>query len=812
MKKRIVAALLSTVLCCSVVGEVCAADFQAAETQETEFTAEEIPEEAAASVSEDAGGSAVPDAAVEADAAAVDVEEAAPETETQASAVQEENREVQPEPFTAGEEAALLFVDGVTAPAEAGSEGQDMETPSGDTEFSWTDWERTNEGRYRLRKKTAGEAEADAYYTAADGMVEITTRTETGASYTGQYLFDAEGFMVTGASGEYYFDGVWDVTDSSGYPVAAAGESAEAVGLTPWNSSLGQMRRSAWRWEHATGTFHYYGSNGKAVSIPSLEEQYKAEGKYTGYFEIHGEYYCLDSSGAPRTGSIQLTAGGSTNSYYFQETKDSTGVYGKMFHNGWMRTPGKRGERWLYYDTGASHPGNIGRLHTHGTKVTYLDTAVKGKSLYMIDKYGYILKSSMKKAENGFYYLTDRKGRVYKNRLVTYKGNQYYVGKYGKRADWTNSWHRCSGAGNRIYYFGRKPGRIVKKTGWQKVMVNGKFYGWFYFAKSGNHYVNTLTKNGYYYRENGKLASGPVRVGKHMYFFERSTASVRAGKMIKNQLITDGSNIYCAGPTGILRKNGWRTVGGQAYYFKQYKAVKNTFIKRNGVYGYLDNTGRFTTGWVIENDKKNLVRYIDPTKKGFVTDTSRVINGLRYYFDKDGYRINDLTDRIPGPYSLVVDRVNGVVTVYNADRSIPVRSMRVSVGRAETPSPVGTFYLSRGARWQPLMGNSWGQYGTLVTGNVLFHSVPAGSPDPYALPAGEYNLLGSPASHGCLRLCVADAKWIYENCNGARTTVLDGTYREEEVFKGPLGRKPLTGLVAPYTYDPTDPALPENQK
>ena len=210
---------------------------------------------------------------------------------------------------------------------------------------------------------------------------------------------------------------------------------------------------------------------------------------------------------------------------------------------------------------------------------------------------------------------------------------------------------------------------------------------------------------------------------------------------------------------------------------------------------------------MIENDSKNLVRYIDPSKKGFVKNTSCVIDGLRHYFDADGYRINDVTDRVAGPYSVTVDRVNGVMTVYNSNRTIPVKSIRVSVGLPSTPTPVGTFRLSRSARWQPLMGNSWGQYGTHVTGNVLVHSVPGGSPDVYALPAGFYNMLGEPASHGCIRVCVADSKWVYESCNGSAITIFDGTARSEEVFKGPLGRNPLVALRAPYTFDPTDPSI-----
>ncbi len=563
----------------------------------------------------------------------------------------------------------------------------------------------------------------------------------------------------------------------------------------------------SWRWDQASGAFSYYDPSGNQVALSQLDQEYQAQGKYTGYYLIDGNYYCLDEHGVPRTGMIQLTANGVTSTYYFQEEKDAYGIAGRMFYGGWLCRQTDQGEKWQFFNTGRDNVADLGKLYEHGTIVTKLDPAVKGDRSYLLDKNGYILKNAMKKAENGKYYLTDAQGQIYINKIVTYKGSKYYVGKYGSRATWKNCWHRCTGAGNRMYYFGKTPGKIVKKTGWQKVTVNGKFYGWFYFTKNGNHYKNKLLKSGYYFRENGKLAGGMYKVGKKTYFFTPSTSSKRNGKMVKGRLATDGTNWYYAYKTGVLRKSGWQKVKGNSYYFKNYKAVRNTFIKKGSTYGYLDNTGRFTTGWVIENDSKNLVRYIDPSKKGFVKNTSCVIDGLRYYFDADGYRINDVTDRVAGPYSVTVDRVNGVMTVYNSNRTIPVKSIRVSVGLPSTPTPVGTFRLSRSARWQPLMGNSWGQYGTHVTGNVLVHSVPGGSPDVYALPAGFYNMLGEPASHGCIRVCVADSKWVYENCNGSAITIFDGTARSEEVFKGPLGRNPLVALRAPYTFDPTDPSI-----
>jgi peptidoglycan hydrolase-like protein with peptidoglycan-binding domain len=75
-----------------------------------------------------------------------------------------------------------------------------------------------------------------------------------------------------------------------------------------------------------------------------------------------------------------------------------------------------------------------------------------------------------------------------------------------------------------------------------------------------------------------------------------------------------------------------------------------------------------------------------------------------------------------------------------------------------------------GRRWHYFMEFSiWAQYAFSIEGDILFHSVlfnrKGGSPT----YASVYNL-GRRASHGCIRLAVENAKWIYENC--ARGTVV----------------------------------------
>ena len=123
----------------------------------------------------------------------------------------------------------------------------------------------------------------------------------------------------------------------------------------------------------------------------------------------------------------------------------------------------------------------------------------------------------------------------------------------------------------------------------------------------------------------------------------------------------------------------------------------------------------------------------------------------------------------PIPYALTVDVKNQAVIAYeldeNGEHTIPVRFMICSTGTVSTPSDIGTFILDgTKARWAffSLYG-SYAQYWTKINADIAFHSVIYNEVDLYALNRKSYNMLGSRASHGCIRLLNHDALWIYEN-------------------------------------------------
>lgn len=191
-------------------------------------------------------------------------------------------------------------------------------------------------------------------------------------------------------------------------------------------------------------------------------------------------------------------------------------------------------------------------------------------------------------------------------------------------------------------------------------------------------------------------------------------------------------------------------------------------------------------------------------KNGWYYET---LNGKTYKL----YYINDVLQKdVSGvigrqsSYKAEVNRTTCTVTIYAKDGAngyiIPVKVFACSVGLPSTPTPTGTYYTSVKYRWHELMGPSYGQYCTRIVGEVLFHSVAGSNMTSYNLSATEYNKLGSPASHGCVRLCVRDAKWIYDNCSlGMETRIYDSSY------PGPFGKPATIKIPASQNWDPTDP-------
>lgn len=148
-------------------------------------------------------------------------------------------------------------------------------------------------------------------------------------------------------------------------------------------------------------------------------------------------------------------------------------------------------------------------------------------------------------------------------------------------------------------------------------------------------------------------------------------------------------------------------------------------------------------------------------------------------------------------YEIKVNKQESCVTIYRD--GVPIKAMTCSPGDS---TPTGTFTLKGKWRWLGLMGGVQGQYVSQIQGNYLFHSVLYDTRDPRTLFASSYNNLGKRVSHGCVRLRVADAKWIYDNCpSGTKVTIYNSS------DPGPLGKPVLDKIPSNQKWDPSDPSI-----
>ena len=157
------------------------------------------------------------------------------------------------------------------------------------------------------------------------------------------------------------------------------------------------------------------------------------------------------------------------------------------------------------------------------------------------------------------------------------------------------------------------------------------------------------------------------------------------------------------------------------------------------------------------------------------------------------------------PYYIRINRALNTVTIYSLNDKgdyEPYFAMVCSTGAA---TPLGTYTTFGKSRWRLLYGPCYGQYATDIVGDILFHSVPYYTQWEGDLEYNEYNKLGTSASMGCVRLCVRDALWIYNNCPIG--TVVE--FYDDWNSPGPLG-KPGSAYIDPESpnrgWDPTDPS------
>lgn len=593
----------------------------------------------------------------------------------------------------------------------------------------------------------------------------------------GGWTYEENGIPLTGLqtlNGKtYYFDvagvlqtGFQIVNGTDRYYFNPNGETP-ALGL-------GTQMQSVWIEDSSTA--YYLGEDGKPQ---------------TGLQEIGTGNYFFDAEGKMLTG--WQTDGNYT--YYFKQTGTLGGTRGVMLR-GWNNIGGKT---YYFQKNGTLGKGKgsryVGIIKIEGVRYYFNDT----------DDLGVLQTGWQKIGENLSYFkMTGDRG---------VKGMMFTGFKT---------------IGDKIFYF--QSGGATKNigklyTGWKT--INGKTY---YFKQSGENGVigqmftgwKTIGGKIFYFKQTGAYGVRGARqtswltTGGKRFFFKRSGGYGETGSLQLGWQKIDGKTYYfkqtgAYGTKGFMFK-GWNNVGDDRFWFADNGAVKTGWQRYNSQWYYLKpkEKGAMATGWT----------YVPPSGSVY-RDTS--ISSYKFYFRPNasggpkGSLVQDVSDMIGHRwaadfYRVEVDRTRCVVTVYAKDQNgqyrIPVKAMTCSVGLPgpDTQTPRSTyakpFKTIERMRWSEMMGHTYGQYCTRIVAGILFHSVAGSNTTSYNLSAFEYNRLGSPASHGCVRLNVRDAKWIHDRIAspGTQVVIRDNMYQ-------PFDKPATIKIPAGQNWDPTDPNI-----
>ena len=134
--------------------------------------------------------------------------------------------------------------------------------------------------------------------------------------------------------------------------------------------------------------------------------------------------------------------------------------------------------------------------------------------------------------------------------------------------------------------------------------------------------------------------------------------------------------------------------------------------------------------------------------------------------------INTLNLESLTPYLIYVNLSEQMTYVYKGtmNKWDTVKSFTCSTGINDEKTPTGVFDIRERGDW--FFSDKYqqgGKYWVQFYGDYLFHSVPYNEDQSEVVD----NTLGTPASHGCIRLKTEDAKWIYDNIEAGTKVIIN---------------------------------------
>ena len=291
------------------------------------------------------------------------------------------------------------------------------------------------------------------------------------------------------------------------------------------------------------------------------------------------------------------------------------------------------------------------------------------------------------------------------------------------------------GEGNLYYYEGGVP-----VTGFHD--IDGARY---YFDAAGIMQTGWVTDGAgsrYYFGTDGIMQTGFLQISGKTYYFDE---------------------------TGVMQ-TGLKKIDEIRYYFKPNGVMKTGAVKLDGKMFYFmeDGKGVMTKGWFTGIDGK----------KRYCYGNARIAFGIKkikktwYEFGKkNGHFIWKIGDNIDKKIQSKTSSTSWLIVLKIREHRVRVykgkqhkwkrqHKFRCTTGASSTPTPKGTFTIKSRGLYFNTGTNMRCWYYTQFYGNYLFHSVLYDrSPTPSNIVDGR---LGINASHGCVRLALGNAKWIYQ--------------------------------------------------
>ncbi len=414
---------------------------------------------------------------------------------------------------------------------------------------------------------------------------------------------------------------------------------------------------------------------------------------------------------ANKSGVVQTSGWVKSGSKWYWLQADQQG---KMAAGTWITDKGKR-----YY------LNNSGAMATKWFKV--------GSDWYYANKSGVQQTSGWVKSGSKWYWLQgDQQGKMAVDQWITDKGKRYYLTNKGP-GQMATKWFKI---GNDWYYANKSGAQ--QTSGWVK---SGSKWYWLQGDKQGvmfAHGTKTINKAQYAFDSNGAMrANCQVDLGDGVARYAASSGALaRIGEY------KDGDVVLTNTSGQIL--TGWQKLAGMWFYGEAGTGIAQTgWLKLGKTWYYLDSNGAMVTGTRNIDGKTHLF-----TNSGKWLGTDAMAAKAQGYASGTNWLI-------------LVDRSAHRVGIFNGSKGNWNRSQTfLCVTGAPGSQTITGVYRTTGGKRMNLSTDSRARWCTQIHGGYFFHTILASESE-----------LGHSLSHGCIRLAVPNAQWIYNHI-GAGTTVV----------------------------------------